>query len=410
MQPKLSLPRIVSIMTALAILFLGYPFAVRAADPPYSLEVLSVKAGETVTVRAHNLPANQLYVVQMDADGNQGVNGVRINLTNSGVGGTFDETYNIPPTLKNVIQLVIRLQTEKGENAVFATFTNKTGVAPNITLTPTATRKATLAPSFTATAGLVTPNPTIELTPISSAVGGKPRIAILGVLQSQTVSLRAENFPPKQNFVIRVGPYETFFSDYVLLGRINSGQGGSFSFDLGLPAALKNAELLTIRLDGGGYVAYNVFSNVTAGATLTPVPSATPMASATPTASATPLPSPTAVPTLTATPAPVVGCRILSTEPSASVAAGSDYDAVWEVRNTSGHAWVATKVDYAYVSGAAGHKKTLYDLPTGLEPGSSLKIIADMRAPSAAGKYTETWAIEEGGATLCTFKVNVTVK
>jgi hypothetical protein len=403
-QPKLSLPRIVSILTALAILLLGYPFAARAAEPSSRLEVLSVKAGESVTVRAHNLPANQLFVVQMDADGNQGVNGVRITLTNSGAGGTFDETYNIPPTLKNVIQLVIRLQTEKGEHAVFASFTNKTGIAPNITLTPTATLKATLAPSVTATAGQVTPNPTIELTPISSAVGGKPRIAILGVLQSQTISLRAENFPPKQTFVIRVGPYETFFSDYVLLGRINSGQGGSFTFDLALPAALKNAELLTIRLDGGGYVAYNVFSNVTAGATLTPVPSATP------TASATPLPSPTAVPTLTATPAPVVGCRILSSEPSASVTAGSDYDAVWEVRNTSGHTWVATIVDYAYVSGAAGHKKTRYDLPAGLESGSSLKIIADMRAPSAAGNYTETWAIQEGTATLCTFKVNVTVK
>jgi|GEM_PF-1424697 len=406
MQTRLSLPRIFTVLAALAIVVLGFPFAALAADPPTRLQVLSVKAGETVSVRAHNFPANQLFIVMMDADGNNGANGTRVTLTNSGAGGTFDETYAIPPALKNVARLVIRLQSEKGETVVFAPFTNQTGIPWDVTLTPSATPlrspTATLTGSPTAvvtrTATAVRPTPAITFA--STETGGKPRVAILGVIENQLVSLRATNFPANQEFVIRVGPYATFFTKYVTMGKINSGQGGTLLIDLALPPEVKGVSLVTVRFDGGGVAAYNAFFNRTSGTGRTAVPNP----------SATPTPKPSPTPASTLTPTKQVLCQVLSARTSVTPTRGNDFDAIWEVRNTAGYAWDQQTIDLVYVSGAEMRKKTRYDLPATLASGSSLKLIADMRAPTTAGTYTETWAIRNGTVTLCTLNITVTVK
>ncbi|RIK18517.1 MAG: hypothetical protein DCC51_10415 [Anaerolineae bacterium] len=66
---------------------------------------------QTVTVQAHDFPANQNFVVTMGPFGTQGINGIVVATTNSGAGGSFSATYNIPDQLKGSAQIAIRLQT-----------------------------------------------------------------------------------------------------------------------------------------------------------------------------------------------------------------------------------------------------------------------------------------------------------
>jgi hypothetical protein len=77
--------------------------------PTFSIE--SVSVDNTVTILTHNFPAGLDYTVRMGVYGTKGINGIDVATTNSGSGGSFEVTYNIPDELKGDTKIAIRLET-----------------------------------------------------------------------------------------------------------------------------------------------------------------------------------------------------------------------------------------------------------------------------------------------------------
>ncbi len=338
--------RIFLAVLILAVLALALPRPVSAAVP--NISIVSVKADQSVTIRGVNFPANVNFAVRMDVAGNLGIDGIVVKEFNSGSGGTFQATYTIPAELRGVKTIAIRLEGTSGYYA-YNWFNNRT-----TTTTP-------------ADDGQI---------PVT---GEKPYIRFSGVKQNEAVTVEAFNFPANVNFSVRVGPYYTFFRDYVVVTTINSGAGGSFKFTINLPAVVKDVELVTVRLDGGGRYAFNAFKNVDGGTVTIPVTGG--------------------------------ACQVTSVTPGTALPVGADFDGVWTVKNTSNRTWDMSSVDYKFVSGSKLHTRTdRYDLQQTVKPGETVRIIVDMLAPSTAGLYTTNWALVEGSQTLCNLSLSLRVR
>lgn len=76
--------------------------------------VVGVKAGQSVTIRTANFPANQTFTALMGPIGSMGVGGTTAGTVNSGAGGTFDATIPIPAGMASTPQIALRLQSPSG--------------------------------------------------------------------------------------------------------------------------------------------------------------------------------------------------------------------------------------------------------------------------------------------------------
>ena len=65
-----------------------------------TFSIVAVVTDQTVTIQTYNFPASQIFTVRMGAYGTAGIGGVVVAQTNSGAGGSFQETYPIPDALK----------------------------------------------------------------------------------------------------------------------------------------------------------------------------------------------------------------------------------------------------------------------------------------------------------------------
>lgn len=335
----------------IAALFAAFiPQAVFAASYP-SLAITEVKSGESVTVHGSNFPKNVDFTARMDVMGNYAIGGTVVGTFNSG-SGSFDIKFNIPSSLKDHQYIALRVDGTGGWYS-YNWFTNKTS---GVVVTPTQTT-STL----------------------------KNFIEVIGVKADDYIVVKAQNFPADQTFKIRIGTFKNFANDYVVVGSVNSGKGGSFQFSVDLPKMDKDSELFTIRLDSPEKnYAFNVFKNITGGVT---------------------------APTTGSTPNTVSGTCVVSSSPSKTLGIREDFDAVWTVKNTSSKNWQLDSVDYKYVSGSKTHKyNDRYDLPMTVKPGETIKITVDMMAPATAGTYATNWAIVQGSTTLCTLPLTITVK
>jgi len=446
------IPQLFAATSAVVILLAFLPQAAFAAVPSFTFT--TIKVGESVTIHAINFPQNTNFTVRMDVFGNLAIGGTIVGTVSSG-NGTFDATFNIPASLKDAATIAMRLDSASGWYS-YNWFTNKTS-STTVTPTTTCTKpiiqviavdanneitvqaqcfpanqnfKIRVGPYYTfftdyvimgyknsgsggsfqfnvalpaavkdvdlVTVRLDSPESeyaytafhnvdkgTVSPTPVP--VTTKPTIEVVAVDANKEITVQAYNFPASQSFEIRVGPYYTFFRDYVVVGTINSGNGGNFKFNVQLPSIVKDVNLVTVRLDSAQKVyAYNAFKNVDKGS-VSPQPTPTPVTS--------------------------TSCKIVSTTPTGSLQVRADFDAVWTIKNTGTTTWDMHAVDYKYVSGTKMHKyNSLYDLPQTVKPGESVKIVVDMLAPSTPGTYTENWAIVQGSSTLCSLPITVIVK
>jgi hypothetical protein len=285
----------------------------------------------------------------MDVAGNKAIDGIVVGRTNSGVGGAFSVTYKIPAELHDEPTIAIRMESAEGWFA-YNWFVNRT----------TGSTPAEPAP--------------IPVT------GTKPALSFVGVEANKTVTVEARNLPANTTFSVRVGPYYTFFRDYVYAPSVTSDANGYVKFSINLPEGVKDVELVTVRLDGSGRYAFNAFKNVNGGTTI-PVTSGG------------------------------TSCQIVSVTPSASILRSGDFDAVWTIKNTSNKTWDANSVDYKYVSGSKLHKyEDRYDLGQTVKPGETVKVLVDMVAPSTAGFYTVNWALVNSSTTVCNMSLNLRVR
>ncbi|MEZ4518958.1 MAG: hypothetical protein R3C44_19770 [Chloroflexota bacterium] len=89
-----------------------------------------------------------------------------------------------------------------------------------------------------------------------------PTFTIEDVVTDNTVTIKTADFPPYQDFVVRMGPNGTLGIDGQVVGHTNSGEGGSFTATYSIPASLQGAQRIAIRLESAkGYYAYNWFYN-----------------------------------------------------------------------------------------------------------------------------------------------------
>ncbi len=72
--------------------------------------IASVVRNSTVTIQTRNFPAGLKFDVLMGPMGTRAVNGYYVGTIDSGAGGTFVATFNIPPELMNLNRIAIRTQ------------------------------------------------------------------------------------------------------------------------------------------------------------------------------------------------------------------------------------------------------------------------------------------------------------
>jgi hypothetical protein len=117
-------------------------------------------------------------------------------------------------------------------------------------------------------------------------------------------------------------------------------------------------------------------------------------------------------------PPPAAGsaCSVVSQDPGngTTFPAGTYFDVVWTISNTTAEAWRADSSDYRFggaVNGVGLHTGSdNYDFTYTVEPGATVSIVINMQAPSGAGTYGETWMITSGAVTICQFDFSVSVE
>jgi cytoskeletal protein RodZ len=176
-----------------------------------------------------------------------------------------------------------------------------------------------------------------------------------------------------------------------------------------------------VRTQAAETVIADLTKNAPTATPVTPTDTATPQATITITLTNTPVP-PTARPTATWIPwtkTPVYtatlaayNCTITDYSPKSSenIKVSTDFDGRWVVKNTGTQTWVKTEVDIKYISGTKFQTKVdIFDLKSDVVKGDSYTVIVDMKTPADAGSYNTTWAIVQGGLTICSLNLTVTV-
>ncbi|OGO34656.1 MAG: hypothetical protein A2Z16_09490 [Chloroflexi bacterium RBG_16_54_18] len=211
--------------------------AATVAEIP-TFSILSVAVDTSVTVLTYNFPASHGFDVLMGYMGTRGVNGIKVATLNSGAGGSFIATFNIPPELRGQYQIAIRLQSNQGAAYhAYNWFYNQPG-------------------------GIVTNYPP------EYGDGGIPTFSIAGVVRDVSVTIITHKFPANDSFDVLMNYMGTRGINGFKVATVSSGAGGKMTFTFPIPDHLKGEYQIAIRLQsntGSGFAAYNWFYNNTGG-------------------------------------------------------------------------------------------------------------------------------------------------
>jgi hypothetical protein len=202
-----------------------------------TFSITGVVTDSQVTIQTSNFPANLLFDVRMGYFGNAGINGTLVTTTNSGAGGAFAATYDIPASMKGQYKIAIRLENPATGYYAYNWFYNNTSGSTGGTGGP-----------------YVTP---------ATGYTGYPSFSIISVIKDSQVTIQAYNFPANTSFNVRMGDMGSAGIGGVLVTTINSGIGGTFTATYDIPASLQGQSQIAIRLENtsAGYYAYNWFYN-----------------------------------------------------------------------------------------------------------------------------------------------------
>jgi len=205
-----------------------------AAQTIPTFNIVGVVQDQTVTIETHNFPAGFTFIARMGPIGTQAINGTQVGQFNSGNGGTFRQTFNIPSNLKGSHQIAIRTDSTTGGFFSYNWFYNSPqGTAPTNTPGPSPT------PGPTHTPGPTTP----------PGYSGIPTFNIIGVVRDQTVTVRTNNFPKGYSWTVRMGPMHTQGINGYVVETFTSDAGGSFDRSFAIPSALHGSAQVSIRME-----------------------------------------------------------------------------------------------------------------------------------------------------------------
>lgn len=196
--------------------------------PTFSIK--SVVKGEDVTITTYNFPKNVEFTVLMGKMWTRGINGIEVATLNSGEGGSFEATFDIPAELANEERIAIRLEGTGGYYA-YNWFWNNTASTP-------------------------------PAEPVDG-YSGYPYFFITAVEKDTTVSIKAYNLPKDTDFTVLMGKMWTMGINGIEVNTLNSGEGGTLEATFAIPAELAGEQRIAIRLQGEVYYAYNWFWNNT---------------------------------------------------------------------------------------------------------------------------------------------------
>jgi hypothetical protein len=198
-----------------------------------TFSIVGVNADNHVTIRTNNFPPNLDFTVRLGCYGSLGIGGFVVATTNSGTGGVFEATYNIPEVLKGNKRIAIRLESGSTGYYAYNWFWNNT-----------------TGGTGSGTGG------------VPAAYQGVPTFTVSSVSRDNHVTILTNNLPPNQDFTVRIGAYGTAALGGVVVNTFNSGSGGSQSLTYDIPEFLKGSVKIAIRMDSSlGYFAYNWFWN-----------------------------------------------------------------------------------------------------------------------------------------------------
>jgi LysM repeat protein len=92
--------------------------------PTFSIS--AVVEDQSVTIKTTNFPPNDTFNVYMGRMGTRGVNGIKVASIDSGEGGSFTATFDIPSELRDRAQIAIRLQSPTSGYYAYNWFWNNT--------------------------------------------------------------------------------------------------------------------------------------------------------------------------------------------------------------------------------------------------------------------------------------------
>jgi hypothetical protein len=198
------------------------------------IKILAVTADDNVTIRTYNFPPNQDFAVTMGPMGTRGVNGIVVDTINSGVGGTFDATFSIPQELSGSYRISIRLQTHHqfpyyAYNWFYNNTTGDSGTGGQ-------------PPGYV----------------------GIPTFSITAVEKDKSVTILTSNYPPNQIFTVTMGLFGSRGINGIVVGTLDSGQGGALVATYQIPAELVGQSRIAIRAQTSHaypYYSYNWFWN-----------------------------------------------------------------------------------------------------------------------------------------------------
>ena len=227
---------------ALLLMFISGTWSIASAEsqiqrpenwwtiPTFS--IVSVQPDQTVTIRTYNFPANDTFTVLMNYMHTQGIGGIEVTTIDSGAGGSFTATFNIPDALKGQQQIAIRLQSPTSGYYAYNWFWN-------------------------ASSGV----------PVSGTPENVPYFSITSVVPDQSVTITTTSLTANQTYNVLMNYIGTRGVGGINVGTLDSGSGGVAVKTYNIPDALKGQQRIAIRLENvaSPYYGYNWFWNTTSG-------------------------------------------------------------------------------------------------------------------------------------------------
>ncbi len=224
-----------------------------------TFSIVDVNRDEDVTIKTHDFPAGQTFTVRMGRYGTLGIGGIEVGTFDSGDGGSFQKTFDIPDDLKGQTRIAIRADSSQGFFA-FNWFWNNTVTVEKKTTSSddNSGEKTSSNDDEKSSNGEETETTTPEVV----AFHGIPTFSISAVSRNDTVTIVTNNFPAGQTFTVRMGAYGTLAMGGIEVATTDSGDGGSFTATYNVPDALKGSQRIAIRMDSSqGFFAFNWFWN-----------------------------------------------------------------------------------------------------------------------------------------------------
>jgi hypothetical protein len=235
-----------SFLLALIIAFspIGAAFltpTVHASSPDYSghptMTITKVVRNTSVTFKAYNLPADDVFRVRMGRMGSRGVGGTIVGSFDTGDGGTQSYTFDIPTRFDGDFQIAIRIESRTGSGYfAYNWFYNDT--------------------TGSGSGGSGT----------GGGYSGFPTIRVLSVVRNSTVTIRVRNLPSDDEFRVLMGNYGTRGINGIRVDSFETGDGGNQTFTFDIPSDLNGHARIAIRIvskTDSRYFAFNWFFNRT---------------------------------------------------------------------------------------------------------------------------------------------------